>query len=185
MGNQLLTFDKKVTQEIGFKPETFLFLTEVGLPDVCAPNLEFQSEYFDGLAFPFLYSEYYDDPGSQYSGYYVIGLWNILGECPMCIDINSDDRIVAIHDDNWLIGLSQPGASTVYLINNSLRQLADSILAYSKFVRSFSFEEKSLHAIEFLKNDLIKIDSAYNMPNSFWKNELEVKLIRTIADSKK
>ena len=184
-GNKLMPYDREDLLGKGFKPETVSFLAEVGLPDKCAPNLEFQSECYDDATYPFSYSDYFDDPDPIYAGCYVIGIWNILGESPICVDVNFEDRIITIYDDGWIGGMSDSGSSREYIINNSVAQLTDSILVYDRFFETYSFEKESLQKLDLLKNELKDIDSAYNEPNSFWKNELEVRLIKILAANKK
>ncbi len=166
-GDTLIAFTPESLQSITLPDTSTDFLVKAGLPDSAAPFLDFHGHGTRRLQPA---SAAYSI-GSEFERFRCIGT-NDSGD-PICIDSESNGAVVLLfHDDNF----------RVVLMNSSVEQLAESLLAFRKLVDAtceLNGEDAFLdgdiprHLIEILSEELATIDPDCVLERSFWSTELK------------
>ncbi|WP_026908815.1 SUKH-4 family immunity protein [Paucisalibacillus globulus] len=161
----LITFNEQELIGLDFSDELKKFLTVAGLPETPPPYLEFTSS--EGLLRPV--TSVFNMPES-FQRYWFLGSTGS-GD-PICL-IEEQETVVFLHNsDNY---------KEVY-INSSLNQFAECILVYSKMIDkaievngedAFIDNDIPNSVINWLKEELVKIDGKCLEEGSFWAVEVE------------
>lgn len=141
------------------------FLLIAGLPDSAAPFLTFEKDEKGGLS---KLNELYKIEGIYgqyvYLGYKASGDFVVLNE--------SDGKIICIDHETF----------EEQYINNSIIQMAESLLEYADFInrikqvngrRAYLNREAPIEELEMIKNKLLNIDKDVFQNKSFWEEEME------------
>lgn len=159
----LIEYDKKVVDNLEIPIESKKFLIEAGLPESATPFLSFESMNKGALLT--LREKYNIDKDCIYIGF------------------TGDGDILAIEENSGVIITINHETHEKAYVNNSVPQLADSLLQYSQFVkrikkangrRAYLNKECSKEELEVIKKNLISIDDKSINNNSFWWNEISL-----------
>ena len=163
----LIRFPKKALEGLTLSEEDKAFLTQAGLPEEAAPFLAFEAPESGQLP---TVADQWDQP-KAYAAYRVIG-FDGAGNS-IALDENSQGEVVLLDHDHKFARV---------LVNKSVWQLAESLLAYRKFVsdsqeefgeEAFLDGKTSPAARKTLRQELKKIDPAALAPGCFWHVELQ------------
>lgn len=169
-GETLNTYSPVQVDTTKIDNETFVFLTNWGLPSDAAPFLGFGEVQEGKLLTPnqILQIDFYglDD-------YLMFGS-NGSGD-PICIDVVKQSEVVYLNHDNYFERI---------FINKSIMQLALCLIRYRDFILSLiditsaAYAKRKFSDDEFLqlKRNFLDIDKSYLIGNSFWTAELDVLL---------
>lgn len=159
----LIEYDKKVVDNLDIPLESKSFLIEAGLPESATPFLNFET--MDEGVLLTLREKYNLDKDYIYIGF------------------TGDGDVLAIEDISGVIITINHETYEKTYVNNSVPQLAESLLEYSEFVKriqkangKFAYLNKdcSEEELEIIKNKLTLIDDKCIDNNSFWWNELSL-----------
>ncbi len=171
---RLQTFPANAVQALAINDDDKQFLMQCGLPSSAAPYLEFQTAEDEC---PTVTDAYEALP--KFARYRILG-GNAEGN-PIAVDEQQRGEIVI---------LEQEENFRRTFMNSSVRQLAESLLAYRNMVRAaveangenaFFFNQIPATALDTLKQELTRIDASAVAPRTFWTQELE-NLAEPIAD---
>ena len=163
----LMRFPKKAVERLALSEEDKSFLTQAGLPEDAAPFLTFEAPESGQLP---TVAEIYDQP-KAFATYRVIGSDD--SGNPIALDEGRNGEVVLLDHENKFARM---------LINKSIRQLAESLLAYRKLVDDTEEEygedafldgQTSEAARKELKQELTRIDPAAMKAGCFWHGELK------------
>ncbi len=161
----LLRFGADLFKNINIDDTAKAFLMEAGLPESAAPFLDFLVPNEERLP---TVSQIWGLP-EQYNIYHCIGS-NGSGD-PVCIKEPNGHIVYLNHDDDF----------REVLMNASVSQLAESLLAYARLIRE-TIEENGAKAFldnhipqrlqEWIAQELKNIDPLAVQAGCFWSNEL-------------
>ncbi|MGA2497512.1 MAG: SUKH-4 family immunity protein [Tepidisphaeraceae bacterium] len=163
----LIRFPKRTLDALPIRQEDKDFLAKAGLPESAAPFLSFKVPYSRPLA---TIAEMYSQP-QQFRRYRAIG-FDGAGN-PIAIDETNHGQVVCLDHENGFAS---------ELVNTSVRQLAQSLLAYERMIRNAialigenAFLDGKIPASirDELKRELKGIDPAAVKSNCFWHGELQ------------
>jgi hypothetical protein len=163
----LLRFPKKALERLPLSDEDRAFLAQAGLPKDAAPCLTFEVPESEELP---TVSDQWKQPKS-FLTYRVIG-FDGCGN-PIALDENTNGEVVYLDHENKFARV---------LVNRSIRQLAESLLAYRKLVKDTQEEfgedafldgKTSRAARNALRDELTGIDAAAMKSGCFWHGELQ------------
>src|SRR5262249_12800515 len=121
----LMRFPKKAVERLPLSEEEKAFLVQAGLPEDAAPFLSFEAPESGQL--PTVADQY--DQQKAFAAYRSIG-FDGSGN-PIALDENKNGEVVVLDHENRFARV---------LINKSIRQLAESVLAYRKLVKETQSE---------------------------------------------
>ena len=163
----LVVFPPNALADVAIPDESKTFLTTCGLPESAAPFLDFRVPDHGGLQ---TVAELWQ-LAPEYNRYSVVGS-NGSGD-PLCIDESCDGQIIYLnHDYNF----------HRILINSSVPQLAESLLAFRHLVRETQRQHGEDAYLDgdvptalqqWLLKEIIRIDPAAAHADCFWSQELE------------
>jgi SUKH-4 immunity protein of toxin-antitoxin system len=163
----LIRFPTKAVEGLSLSKDDKAFLTQAGLPEDAAPFLTF--DVSDSGQLPTV-AEQWNQP-QAFAAYRVIGSDG--SGNPIALDGNKNGEVVLLDHENKFARI---------LMNTSIGQLAESLLAYRKFVRDSQEEfgpdaflegKTSPAARKGLRQDLATIDAAAMKAGCFWHGELQ------------
>jgi SUKH-4 immunity protein len=163
----LIRFPKKAVEALSLSEDDKAFLTQAGLPVDAAPFLTFDAPGSGQLP---TVAEQWNQP-KAFAAYRVIGSEG--SGNPIALDENNNGEVVLLDHENKFSAI---------LMNKSVGQLAESLLAYRKLViesqkelgeDAFLDGKTSLAARKGLRQDLAKIDAAAMKAGCFWHGELQ------------
>lgn len=170
----LVRFPMKVLKSLSISEADKAFLSQAGLPESAAPFLSFRAP--DSGELPTVAALW--DVAKAFAAYREIGSDGAGNS--IALDENKNGEVVLIDHDNDF---------TRQLVNQSLSQLAESLLAYRKLVNDTQ-EEFSKDAVmegktspaarKALRSELTRIDPAAMEEGCFW--HCEVENLDTVAD---
>lgn len=161
----LIEYDGEIVNKLEIPLESKNFLIEAGLPESATPFLSFEVMGHGGLLT--LKEKYNID---RYTEDIYIGF---TGEGDILAIENKSGVIITINHETF----------EKSYVNNSVPQLAESLLEYSEFVkrikkangrRAYLNRECSKEELESIKNRLILIDEKSIDNNNFWWNEISL-----------
>lgn len=164
--DSLVVYSTESLVEVSIPDESRVFLTLAGLPESAAPFLDFSAP--ENGTLPTAAAVWHLP--SDYDCYRIIGS-DGSGD-PLCIDESRDGQVVSLNHDNFFQRV---------LINSSIPQLAESLLAYRHLVietQKRNGEDAFLDGDipgelkQWLRKELIRIDSSAVQENCFWSYEL-------------
>lgn len=159
----LIEYNKERIAKLEIPIESKEFLVEAGLPESAAPFLSFES--IDGGALLSLKEKYNVDENAE----------NIF------IGFTGEGDIITLENESGKVIIINHETSEKVYLNNSVPQLAESLLEYSEFIkliketngsRAYLNNECSKEQLESIKNKLILIDEKIIDDDSFWANEI-------------
>lgn len=162
----LMPFPKKSVERLALSDEDKDFLVQAGLPESAAPFLGFQVPTSGEVP---TVAEAWAQP-EEFRCYRTIGSDG--SGNPIALDENHQGEVVCLDHENRFARV---------LMNKSVRQLAESLLAYRKIVKDTQAEfgedafldgKTSAAAREELRQALTGIDPAAMKPGCFWHDEL-------------
>ena len=165
--NALVRFPKRKLRGLSMHQDDMEFLVQAGLPKSAAPFLSFDAGLMDEL--PTVAFDW--ELGEEFDCYRVIGSDGC--GSPIAIDESHEGQIVCLDHDCRFERI---------LVNSSVRQLAESLLAYRKMVKeaqaefgpdAFLHGKISLASREELRHELLRIDKDALAPGCFWQSELQ------------
>lgn len=163
-----IRFPMKALKSLSILEADKTFLSQAGLPVSAAPFLNFTAP--DSGELPTLAALW--DLAEAFAAYREIGSDG--GGNSIALDENNNGEVVLIDHDNDF---------SRQLVNTSIPQLAESLLAYRKLVNDMSDEcrddtvlggKPSPSACKALRNELTRIDPAAMQAGCFWHNEVEM-----------
>ena len=163
----LTPFPKKCVERLALAEEDKAFLVQAGLPEEAAPFLAFDVPPSGELP---TVAEQWDQP-QEFRNYRVIGADG--SGNPIALDESRRGEVVCLDHKNRFARI---------LMNQSIRQLAESLLAYRKLVEDTQAESGedafldgkiSAAARQELRRELTRIDPAAIKPDCFWHGELQ------------
>jgi hypothetical protein len=163
----LMRFPKKAVDRLSVSEEDKAFLTQAGLPEDAAPYLAFEAPRSGELL---TVAEQWKQP-KAFAAYRVIGSDG--SGNPIALDETNNGEVVLLDHENKFARI---------LVNKSVRQLAESLLAYRKLVADSQDEfgedgfldgKSSPAARKALRQELARIDAAAMKANCFWPGELQ------------
>jgi len=164
--DSLLRFPKKTVQSLRIHDDDKAFLVQAGLPKSAAPFLSFEAPSFGELL---TIAQQYSLP-EEFDRYRAIGFDG--GGSPIAIDEEAGGEVVCLdHEDRF----------ARMFMNESIRQLAESLLGYRKLVQDTLAEfgengyldgKASPSARKALRQELKRIDQAALKAGCFWHGEL-------------
>lgn len=163
----LLRFPKDCIDRLQISPDDKKFLIEAGLPESAAPFLSFELPRTPNL--PTIAQQYGID--AEFARFRVIGSDG--SGNPIALDEKSQGEVVLLDHENRFARVT---------VNQSIGQLAESLLAYRKLVEDSQAEfgqdafldgKSSPEARQQLRNELARIDPAAVQPGCFWHGELQ------------
>jgi hypothetical protein len=169
----LVRFRKDAVAQLALADEDKEFLAQAGLPDSAAPFLHFEAPKSGELT---TIADAYDQP-SAFRRYRVIGA-DGAGN-PIAIDEDCRGEVVCLDHDEEFARI---------LMNTTIRQLAQSLLAYRKTFRASvaanAEEDDSDSALppaarKKLFQELKKIDPAALNTGGFWADEVQISDAKT------
>jgi hypothetical protein len=162
----LVRFPRKTVEGLALTEEDKEFLVRAGLPEDAAPFLAFEAPASGEL--PTVADEW--DQSDEFRRYRILG-FNGSGD-PIALDEDRRGEVVCLnHDDNF----------ARVLLNSSVRQLAESLLAYRKMGQDAVARNGETALLEGnippevrkeLERALKQIDAAALKPGCFWVEEL-------------
>ena len=162
----LMRFPKKAVEALTLSEDDKLLLAQAGLPEDAAPFLTFEAPHSGPLP---TVAEQWDQPKAL-AAYRIIGADG--SGNPIAVDENHQGEVVVLDHENRFARI---------LMNTSLRQLAEALLAYRKLVRDSQTEfgeeafldgKTSGPARKELRQELTRIDPAAMKVGCFWHGEL-------------
>ena len=165
--DSLIRFPKESVERLALSDEDKEFLVQAGLPEDAAPFLGFQVPTTGELR---TVAEDWGQP-AEFRCYRTLGSDG--SGNPIAIDESHQGEVVCLDHEN--------GFARV-LMNKSIRQLAESLLAYRKTVKDTQAEsgedafldgKTSAAARDELRQALTGIDPAAMKPGCFWHGELQ------------
>lgn len=159
----LIEYDKEVVDNLEIPLESKKFLIEAGLPESATPFLSFETMNKGALLT--LREKYSIDKDYIYIGF------------------TGDGDILAIENNSGVIITINHETHEKAYVNNSVPQLAQSLLEYSEFVkrikkasgrRAYLNRDCSKEELEVIKNKLTIIDDKSINNKSFWWNEMSL-----------
>lgn len=163
----LVCFSAKSVDGLTLASEDKAFLVQAGLPRDAAPFLTFDAPKLADL--PTVAEQY--GVANEFQRYRVIGSDG--SGNPIAIDENHQGEVVCLDHENRFARA---------LLNGSVRQLAESLLAYRKLVEDTQAEsgpdafldgKTSAAGRKNLREELTRIDPAAVKPGCFWHAELQ------------
>jgi hypothetical protein len=163
----LIRFPKEAVERLPLSDNDKALLTQAGLPERAAPFLTFEAPESGPIP---TVAEQWCQP-EEFAKFWVIGSDG--SGNPIALDENSCGEVVLLDHENKFAKI---------LINNSIRQLAESLLAYRKLVidsqeefgnDAFLDGQTSEAARNELKQELTRVDRAATKPGCFWHGELK------------
>lgn len=163
----LMRFPKKAVVGLVLAEEDKAFLLQAGLPEDAAPFLTFDAPESGEL--PTVAEQW--SLAKEFQHYHAIGSDG--SGNPIALDERQLGEVVYVDHES--------GFARV-LVNRSIRQLAESLLAYRKLVKETQAEfgedafldgKSSPAARKGLRDELTKIDPAAMKPGCFWYDELQ------------
>jgi SUKH-4 immunity protein len=163
----LMLFPKKALERLSLSEDDKALLAQAGLPEDAAPFLTFEAPQTGQLP---TVSERWNQP-KAFAAYRLIGADG--SGNPIALDENNHGEVVLLDHENKFARV---------LINTSIRQLAEALLAYRKLVQDSQAEfgedayldgQTSEAARRELKQELTRIDAAALRPGCFWHSELK------------
>jgi hypothetical protein len=164
----LTRFPKKLVERLALSDEEKAFLVQAGLPETAAPFLTFEAPEAGDL--PTVAEQW--SLAKEFQRYRAIGSDG--SGNPIALDELQHGEVVYLDHENRFARV---------LVNHSIRQLAESLLAYRKLVEDSQAEfgedafldgQTSLAARQQLRQELTRIDPVAMIPGSFWHGELEI-----------
>lgn len=165
--DELVCFPAKAVDRLPIAAEDRAFLVQAGLPSDAAPFLSFDAPRPAGL--PTVADQW--GAAVEFQRYRVLGSDG--SGNPIALDEQSAGEVVSLNHE---AGFARA------LMNTSVRQMAESLLAYRKLVQDTQAEfgpdafldgKTSAAARKALKDELTRIDPAAVKPGSFWHGELQ------------
>lgn len=159
----LIEYDGERVNKLEIPLESKNFLIEAGLPESATPFLSFEVMEHGGLLN--LKEEYNIDRHTE----------------DIYIGFTGEGDILAIENKSGVIITINHETFEKSYVNNSVPQLAESLLEYSEFVKrikkangrcAYLNRECSKEELESIKNSLILIDEKSIDNNNFWWNEI-------------
>jgi len=163
----LIRFSKKAVERLALAEEDKAFLLQAGLPENAAPYLTFDEPESGELP----------TVAEQWSLAKVFKRYRAIGSDgsgnPIALDERQNGEVVYLDHENEFAPV---------LVNKSIRQLAESLLAYRKLVKDTQAElgedafldgQTSVAARKKLKQELTRIDPAAMKAGCFWHGELK------------
>jgi hypothetical protein len=166
-GAPLMRFSKKAVEALALSEDDKTFLAQAGLPQDAAPFLAFEAPASGQIA---TVAEQWGQPNA-FAVYRVIGADG--SGNPIALDEKHGGAVVVLDHENKF---------TRALINTSVRQLAEALLAYRKLVEdsrkefgpdAFLDGKTSPAGRKALRQALTTIDQAALQPGCFWHAELQ------------
>jgi hypothetical protein len=166
-GVPLIRFPKSAVERLALADEDKAFLREAGLPKDAAPFLTFGVPVSGEL--PTVAEQW--SLAKEFQRYRAIGS-DGCGN-PIALDDRQDGEVVYLDHENRFARV---------LVNQSVRQLAESLLAYRKFVKDtqaafgqFAFLDGKISpaARNDLRQELTRIDQPAVKSGCFWHGELQ------------
>jgi hypothetical protein len=163
----LLRFPKKAVERLALAEEDKAFLLQAGLPEDAAPFLTFDAPESPEL--PTVADDW--NLPKEFQRYRVIGSDG--SGNPIALDEGQDGEVVYLDHENQFARV---------FVNKSIRQLAESLLAYRKLVEDTQAEfgedaylegKTSPAARKQLRQELARIDATAMKPGCFWYGELQ------------
>ena len=163
----LMRYPKKAVQRLSLSEDDKAFLIQAGLPEDAAPFLKFETPESGQLP---TVADQWNQP-SAFAAYRVIGSDG--SGNPIALDENKNGEVVLLDHEKKFARI---------LVNNSIRQLAESLLAYRKLVNDSQEEfgedaflngKTSPPARKALRQELTRIDAAAMKSGCFWHGELQ------------
>lgn len=165
--NNLLRFSKEAVEQLSISADDKSFLAQAGLPQDAAPFLSFEAPKSGPL--PTLAQKWKLPPS--------FAVFRLIGSDgsgnPLALDESQNGEVVLLDHDLKFARV---------LVNKSIRQLAESLLAYRKLVRATQEEfgedayldgQTSPAARQELRSELATIDAAAMQADCFWHAELQ------------
>ena len=165
--DQLVCFPANAVDRLPLLAEDKAFLVHAGLPADAAPFLSFDAPKSTEL--PTVADQY--GVSAEFRRYRVVGSDG--SGNPIAVDEQSQGEVVCLNHENRFARV---------LMNTSLRQMAESLLAYRKLVKDTQAEfgpdafldgKTSPAARKNLRDELARIDPAAVTPGTFWYGELQ------------
>lgn len=164
-GAPLIQFPKAALERISLLDDDRVFLTQAGLPDSAAPFLSFNAPKSGELP----------TVSKQWNQSQALAAYRVIGSdgCGNPITLNEDGEVVYLDHESKFAKV---------LVNKSIRQLAESLLAYRKLVKNTQEEfgedayldgKISSAARDTLRHELAQIDPAAMKPGCFWHAQLQ------------
>jgi hypothetical protein len=166
--DELVRFPTKGVDRLPLAAEDKAFLSQAGLPAEAAPFLTFDAPQSADL--PTVAKQW--GVADEFRRYRVIGSDG--SGNPIALDEQSEGEVVRLDHENRF---------SRALMNRSVRQMAESLLAYRQLVEDTQAEfgpdafldgKASAAARNKLREELTKIDSAAVTPGCFWHGELQI-----------
>ena len=166
-GVPLTPFPQNAIEPLSLSEEDKAFLAQAGLPEDAAPFLTFAAPQSAQLP---TVAEQWNQP-KAFAAYRVIGSDG--SGNPIALDENNHGEVVLLDHENKFAKV---------LVNKSIRQLAESLLAYRKLVTDTQQEfgedafldgKTSPAARKELRQELARIDPPALKPGCFWYGELQ------------
>jgi hypothetical protein len=163
----LIRFSKRCAERLAIAQEDKKILVQVGLPKEAAPWLTFQVPESGGVP---TVAEEWDLP-KEFRSFRLIGSDG--SGNPIALDQDGHGEVVYLDHENRFARV---------LMNTSIRQLLESLLAYRKFVKdslaevgesAFLNGQTSVVARMELRQELIRIDAAGMNRGNFWHEQLQ------------
>ena len=163
----LMRFPKKAVEPLRLSEEDRTFLVQAGLPEDAAPFLTFDVPESGQLP---TVADQWKQP-KAFAAYRVIGSDG--SGNPIALDENNNGEVVLLDHENKFAKV---------LVNKSIRQLAESLLAYRKLVNDTQDEfgedafldgKTSPASRKALRQELARIDPAAIKASCFWHAELQ------------
>lgn len=166
-GDNCLAFPPSSLEDVRIPEDARTFLLAAGMPEDAAPFLSFKSPKTGPL--PTAADEWHLAP--DFNRYRVIG-FNGSGD-PLCLDEEDEGAVIYLnHDDHF----------RRVLINTSVSQLAESLLAFRHFIQQTNARWGDEAYIEgniptdlrgWIEDEFRRIDQRAYQPNHFWFAELK------------
>ena len=163
----LMRFPKKAVERLPLSEEDKAFLVLAGLPEDAAPFLAFEAPESGQLP---TVAEHFDQP-KAFAAYRAIGFDG--SGSPIALDENSNGEVVLLDHENKFARI---------LMNKSIRQLAESLLAFRNLVKETQEEfgeeafldgRTSPAGRKALRQELTRIDGDAMKAGCFWHRELQ------------
>lgn len=174
-GDSINRFAIVKLHEYNLTQPTVEFLNEVGLPSYAAPFLSFVNDSEDNYEGICRLTSQYDFLEEEYSGYIIIGSDG--SGNPFVINTEENDQV------EWL---DHEDCFSSRFVNTTIQEFASCLLTYNKFVNlvikengedAFFNSDFTDEQYDWLKGEMIKIDTNAVLQEGFWNEELELLLI--------
>jgi hypothetical protein len=165
--DELVRFPAQAVDRLPLIAEDKALLVQAGLPTDAAPFLSFDAPKSAEL--PSVTEQW--GAATEFQRYRVIGSDG--SGNPIALDAQSHGEVVLLDHENRFARL---------LMNTTVRQMVESLLAYRKLIQDTQAEfgpdafldgKTSVAARKSLREELTKIDPAAVTPGSFWSGELQ------------